>query len=247
MIPAIRLPNVFCRPKPTARPSAPEKTASAVRSMPARSMPTKKAMAMIAIAASFWASSCWVGSSPWSSLDRLAGEPDREAHQRVEREQADHDLDQSEQGEAAAAEGEARRIERRGQRRQPADRLGEQGREGGRREQPGDPARQAEAADDRLDQQRRAAGAGDAEQPDRQRRPGIDARARSPCPAPAPDSGPSRRSAPGAPRRACRPSLPIDRTGAGRDSARRARPARRRRRSLPAPRRSPPCRARPGA
>jgi hypothetical protein len=34
MIPASRLPKVFCRPKPTARPNAPENTVSAVRSTP---------------------------------------------------------------------------------------------------------------------------------------------------------------------------------------------------------------------
>ena len=100
---------------------------------------------MIAIAASFWASSCWVGSRPAAAPDRLAGQPDGEPHHRVEREQADHDLDQREQGEAAAAEREAGPVERVGQRRQPADRVGEQGGEGEGGEQPGDPARQAEA------------------------------------------------------------------------------------------------------
>ncbi len=38
MIPAIRLPIVFCRPKPTASPSAPENTAKVVRSMSSRSI-----------------------------------------------------------------------------------------------------------------------------------------------------------------------------------------------------------------
>ena len=62
MIPAIRLPNVFCRPKPTASPSAPEKTAKAVRSMPSRSMPTKKAAMTITTLAIFSTSNCCVGS-----------------------------------------------------------------------------------------------------------------------------------------------------------------------------------------
>ncbi len=62
-MPAIRLPKVFCRPKPMARPNAPEKTANAVMSIPSRSMPTKNAAINMATAASFSVSSFCASSS----------------------------------------------------------------------------------------------------------------------------------------------------------------------------------------
>ena len=56
MMPAIRLPKVFCRPKPIAKPNAPENTASAVKSMPRMSTPTKNAALQIRMVLIFSAS-----------------------------------------------------------------------------------------------------------------------------------------------------------------------------------------------
>ena len=63
-MPAIRLPKVFCRPKPIARPKAPENTASAVRSIPSRSIPMKKAIPQTTMVRILRPSSCCASSKP---------------------------------------------------------------------------------------------------------------------------------------------------------------------------------------
>src|SRR5690606_16045999 len=66
MIPASRLPKVFCRPKPSARPSAPENTASAVRSIPRMSIVSRKVSVQIATEISFCARICCAGPIRWT-------------------------------------------------------------------------------------------------------------------------------------------------------------------------------------
>jgi hypothetical protein len=56
--PAIRLPKVFCKPKPMARPKAPENTVSAVKLIPSRSMPMKNASAQTMSETIFSPSTC---------------------------------------------------------------------------------------------------------------------------------------------------------------------------------------------
>jgi hypothetical protein len=88
MIPLIRLETTFCRPKPRPRPTAPENTASAVKSMPTPCSATRNATVSRVIFKSLPRSTWTEGVRSLQSLMCRSRKPDsaRAPHSRTARE-----------------------------------------------------------------------------------------------------------------------------------------------------------------
>ena len=175
MIPANRLPTVFCSPKPTASPSAPAEHGQRGQIDADQIDADEEGDGHDRDPGQLLRQQSLRRIEPGGAAERLRGQPVGKPHGRIEDRQHDQNLDQRKQGEAASADRETDPVQHPGHRGEPADGVRQHGdkRAGGK--QVGDPAAEVEAPRKAAHQQRRRDRRRKPQHQRRHSRPGIDA------------------------------------------------------------------------